>query len=423
MALEQERCGWRGFSKCSGWSRRKGNRMRNRWLKSLVPALALATLPVLPAVSQAGIAVGVSITVAPPVLPVYVQPPLPAPGYIWTPGYWAYGDDGYYWVPGTWVLPPQPGFLWTPGYWGWVDGAYLWHGGYWGPHVGFYGGVNYGCGYTGVGFQGGYWHGGAFFYNRSVMNVGSVHVTNVYNRTVINNNFNNRVAFNGGPGGLGVRPTRNEMMAEREHHFEPTSMQREHVHMAQSNPQMRASFNHGRPAVAATPRPGEFSGRGVVAARGVSGPHGGPVGGPHPGGPGPVVHNTAPMNHGPENRSFENHAGPTPRGGAPAPRGPSGAAPQFAHNEPSHVGGGAPRPGNFGGGGVPHSPPAQHFCPPAQQHFNQPAQHFSPPPQQHFSAPAPHPAGNFGGGRPPAGGAPRPPQNNGGGGHRPEGHR
>ena len=29
---------------------------------------------------------------------------LPGPGYIWTPGYWAYDPaDGYYWVPGTWV--------------------------------------------------------------------------------------------------------------------------------------------------------------------------------------------------------------------------------------------------------------------------------------------------------------------------------
>ena len=27
----------------------------------------------------------------------------------------------------------------------------LWHAGYWGPHVGFYGGVNYGYGYGGVG--------------------------------------------------------------------------------------------------------------------------------------------------------------------------------------------------------------------------------------------------------------------------------
>ena len=66
--------------------------------------------------------VAVSITVAPPVLPVYDQPPIPAPGYIWTPGYWAWGDDGYYWVPGTWVEPPAVGLLWTPGYWGWHDG-------------------------------------------------------------------------------------------------------------------------------------------------------------------------------------------------------------------------------------------------------------------------------------------------------------
>ena len=60
--------------------------------------------------------------------------------------------------------------------------------------------------------QGGYWHGGAFFYNRSVMSVGSVHVTNIYNRTVINNNFSNHVAFNGGPGGLGARPTHEEVV-------------------------------------------------------------------------------------------------------------------------------------------------------------------------------------------------------------------
>ena len=53
--------------------------MRNHRLKSLIPALMLAALPVLPTVSHAGIAVGVSITVAPPALPVYVQPPLPAP--------------------------------------------------------------------------------------------------------------------------------------------------------------------------------------------------------------------------------------------------------------------------------------------------------------------------------------------------------
>ena len=63
--------------------------------------------------------IGVAVSIAPPVLPVYEQPPIPAPGYIWTPGYWAYGPYGYYWVPGTWVQPPGVGLLWTPGYWGW----------------------------------------------------------------------------------------------------------------------------------------------------------------------------------------------------------------------------------------------------------------------------------------------------------------
>ena len=67
----------------------------------------------------------ISVRFGPPVLPVYAQPLCPGPGYIWTPGYWAWGpdDDGYYWVPGTWVIAPQPGFLWTPGYWGFGGGA------------------------------------------------------------------------------------------------------------------------------------------------------------------------------------------------------------------------------------------------------------------------------------------------------------
>src|ERR1700689_3925133 len=143
--------------------------MRNfrtmRWL--LLALLMLA----IPAASHAQIAVGVSIRIAPPILPVYAQPICPEPGYIWTPGYWGYGSDGYYWVPGTWVMAPEVGFLWTPGYWGWGGGLYAWHGGYWGPHVGFYGGVNYGFGYGGVGFAGGAWNHGVFAYNRAYSNV------------------------------------------------------------------------------------------------------------------------------------------------------------------------------------------------------------------------------------------------------------
>ena len=84
-----------------------------------------------PAITSAGILL--SVTIAPPPLPVYEQPVCPGDGYIWTPGYWAYADDGFFWVPGTWVLIPEPGFLWTPGYWGWGDGAFIFHEGYWGP--------------------------------------------------------------------------------------------------------------------------------------------------------------------------------------------------------------------------------------------------------------------------------------------------
>src|SRR5260370_19015799 len=138
--------------------------------------------------SYAQIGVGISVRVGPPALLVYAQPICPGPGYLWTPGYWAWNDDGgYYWVPGTWVVAPV-GILWTPGYWGWGGGFYAWHPGYWGPHVGFYGGINYGFGYTGVGFVGGEWRGGAFYYNRSVTNVSVTNVTHVYNRTVVVNN-------------------------------------------------------------------------------------------------------------------------------------------------------------------------------------------------------------------------------------------
>src|ERR1700756_4315444 len=113
--------------------------------------------------------IGIAVSFGPPALPVYEQPPCPGAGYLWTPGYWGWSDDdGYYWVPGTWVVAPV-GLLWTPGYWGWNDGVFLWNDGYWGPTVGFYGGINYGFGYTGEGFYGGEWRGRSFYYNRAVL--------------------------------------------------------------------------------------------------------------------------------------------------------------------------------------------------------------------------------------------------------------
>ena len=202
----------------------------------------------------------ISVSFGPPLLPVYAQPLCPAPGYIWTPGYWAWdpNDGAYYWVPGTWVLPPTVGLLWTPGYWGFVNGAYGWYDGYWGPTVGFYGGINYGFGYPGNGYYGGEWRGREFYYNRTVNNVNVTNITNVYNQTVPNNNIN-RVAYNNGPNGVQAQPTQQQIAARQQHHDPPTAAQTEHQQAARKDPAQFASANGGNPAVVATPKPGALN--------------------------------------------------------------------------------------------------------------------------------------------------------------------
>ena len=223
----------------------------------ILVATALLTFP---AASFAQLAI--NIRIGPPMLPVYVQPICPGDGYIWTPGYWAYGPEGYYWIPGTWVMAPEPGFLWTPAYWGWDGGFYHFHSGYWGPHIGFYGGINYGFGYFGSGFEGGEWRGNRFFYNTRVGNFGGAHVTNVYehNVTIVNNNYN-RVSFNGGNGGVPVRPQPQELQAERERHIQPTQMQQQHFQAAAQDRGQLATVNGGRPQVQAARTPQEFTNR------------------------------------------------------------------------------------------------------------------------------------------------------------------
>ncbi|MGD0345913.1 MAG: YXWGXW repeat-containing protein [Terracidiphilus sp.] len=227
--------------------------MRAQSTRAMLLALLLCAIP---ASSWAG--VFISVGFAPPVLPVYVQPPCPEPGLMWTPGYWAYGDGGYYWVPGTWVPAPYIGALWTPPYWGWSGGLFILHPGYWGPHVGYYGGVNYGFGYMGVGFAGGMWAGGAFRYNTAVMNVGPgihntyVDRTIVHNTTIVNNNH---VAYSGGPGGINHQPTPQENAYSHEQHTAATSMQTQHENTAMHNTDNYASHNGGHPTNLAQERP------------------------------------------------------------------------------------------------------------------------------------------------------------------------
>lgn len=51
---------------------------------TLATAMALPVALIPSAKAHAG--VFVSINIAPPPLPVYVQPPMPSAGYLWTPG-------------------------------------------------------------------------------------------------------------------------------------------------------------------------------------------------------------------------------------------------------------------------------------------------------------------------------------------------
>src|SRR5277367_4657150 len=97
-----------------------------RTLRSIRYFLLALVMLAIPATAHAQFSA--SISVAPPELVVYSQPICPQEGYLWTPGYWAWGNEGY-----------------------------AWNGGYWGTEVGFYGGVNYGFGYGGSGYEGGYW--------------------------------------------------------------------------------------------------------------------------------------------------------------------------------------------------------------------------------------------------------------------------
>ena len=218
--------------------------------------LVLCFIPfAMPGASYGQIGVGVSIRIGPPALPVYTQPPCPQDGFLWTPGYWAYGPEGYYWVPGVWVAPPRVGLLWTPGYWGFVGGVYGWHAGYWGPHVGFYGGINYGFGYGGVGFVGGRWDGGHFAYNTAVVNVNRTVIRNVYvDRTVVTNvNVNAHASFNG-EGGVNARPTADEQRWSHEEHVAPTANQMQHEQTFRNDHNALASVNHGQPHTVAMNR-------------------------------------------------------------------------------------------------------------------------------------------------------------------------
>jgi hypothetical protein len=216
-------------------------------------------LSLIPAISHAQISISVGF--APPEMPSYEQPYCPEPNMMWMPGYWAYDQDqgDYYWVPGSWVEAPYQGALWTPPYWGWYGGQYRFHRGYWGRHVGYYGGVNYGYGYEGIGYSGGEWQGNNFRYNTAITRVDQNRIHSTYNdRTIVANNTianNNRVAYSGGPHGIQHNAQPSERVADHEQHAAPTSVQTQHIAAARTDKSSFAKTNGGHPQNAVVARP------------------------------------------------------------------------------------------------------------------------------------------------------------------------
>jgi hypothetical protein len=202
--------------------------------------------------AEPAVDVEVSATEAPPPLLNYDQTPCPEDGYLWTPGYWSWGGEGYFWVPGAWLQPPRARLLWTPGYWAFMSGIYVFHAGYWGPHVGYYGGINYGYGYVGSGFMGGRWEGNSFAYNRAVSNLSARVTRATYSEAVVNDAAVGHVSYNGGPGGAAATPTAEERAAAAEPHMAATPRQRQIVAQSAANPELKARTQGVRLVYAST---------------------------------------------------------------------------------------------------------------------------------------------------------------------------
>jgi hypothetical protein len=312
-------------------------------------------------------------------------------------------------------MAPQAGLLWTPGYWGWRDGFYAFNQGYWGPTVGYYGGINYGFGYGGSGFDGGHWQGRDFYYNRAVTRL-SGNTTNVYNQTVVVNNTH--ISYNGGAGGVRYAPNPREQMAAREAHVQLTPEQNQHARLASQNQQLLASVNHGKPPVAATGKSGDFTPKRSMPATAAgghvdenalratprampparSGPSGPARPAPQPGQRSTAAGSLEPQQHPapvpgahpvPEPQPGQQHPAPAP---APGPRPVPAPQPGQQHPAPAPVPG--PRP-------VPEPQPGQQRPAPSPQ----PGPHLRPvpvsrPSPQQRPGPAPqHPGAPS---RPPA---------------------
>ncbi len=290
---------------------------------------------VTPARAQASVAFATSV--APPPLPAYSQATLPGPGYIWVPGYWAWDREGYYWTPGAWAHPPAADMLWTPGYWAWNDRDrdYVFHSGYWAPTVGYYGGIDYGFGYTGAGYHGGFWRNHQFVYNRAVNDLGNVKIATYANQVFAPENH---ISYNGGAGGTTARPTPAQLAAG-ERHIGPTPEQIQNQQTASRIPTQRYSENKGAPPVGAVARENDFRGANTSL---------------------PIAHTVSGSG---ANGPLVDHAQTGKENGQSGPVAPTGVAPNFAQHpvtirSPTTAGNSTPGPAATGAAGSTAGKPA-----------------------------------------------------------------
>lgn len=74
----------------------------------------------------------VAVAWAPPPMLVEVPPPSPFAGAVWTGGYWTW-QGNWVWAAGRWSAPPQPGYGWVQPYYEHRDDVVVFVAGHWSP--------------------------------------------------------------------------------------------------------------------------------------------------------------------------------------------------------------------------------------------------------------------------------------------------
>jgi len=101
-----------------------------------------------------------------------------------------------------------------------------------------------------------------------VNNLGSLGITNVYDRSVTADDNAVRVSFNGGHRGTAALPTRHQEALAGAGHIGATAEQQKHFELASMNRSLYSKLNKGEPGVAATPHPGVLDGVGITHSSG-----------------------------------------------------------------------------------------------------------------------------------------------------------